>query len=59
MRSISAALSRSSAGSTPATPGSAGADWDAEFAEPADRARFYIVGQRGNTLLLDTSPPQP
>ncbi|AOY02127.1 NfeD family protein [Jeongeupia sp. USM3] len=38
-----------------------GADWDAEFAEPADRAltRFYIVGQRGNTLLLDTSPPQP
>ncbi|WP_189458882.1 NfeD family protein [Jeongeupia chitinilytica] len=36
-----------------------GADWDAEFANPADRGltRFYIVGQRGNTLLLDAEPP--
>ncbi|MBM3115422.1 NfeD family protein [Jeongeupia naejangsanensis] len=37
-----------------------GADWDAEFALPADQTltQFYIVGQRGNTLLLDATPPQ-
>ncbi|BCL74924.1 hypothetical protein JHS3_06600 [Jeongeupia sp. HS-3] len=38
-----------------------GSDWDAELVQPAepDRQSYYIVGQRGNTLLLDIDPPQP
>ncbi|WP_269531718.1 NfeD family protein [Chitinimonas sp. BJYL2] len=38
-----------------------GTSWDGETDAPADEsarpATFYIVGQRGNTLLLSATPP--
>lgn len=37
-----------------------GADWDAELTDAPlpDCHTFFIVGQRGNTLLVDATPPQ-
>ncbi len=36
-----------------------GAGWDAELAEPSDAKpdALYIVGQRGNTLIVSAHPP--